>query len=153
MPCGKIVHFKLVEADTEKDNNKAPKDKERRFVIYKEEPFKIEDGELYIHFEYKVDSKKQDKLIAEALDLIKTHIKVSSDYAPFIEIFTQRPTEKNPNRTLIEKHLNDYTARNTFDYFIHKDLGGFLRRELDFYLKNEVMFLDDLNTEKERRVE
>lgn len=153
LPCGKIVHFKLVEADTEKDNNKAPKDKERRFVIYKEEPFKIEDGELYIHFEYKVDSKKQDKLIAEALDLIKTHIKVSSDYAPFIEIFTQRPTEKNPNRTLIEKHLNDYTARNTFDYFIHKDLGGFLRRELDFYLKNEVMFLDDLNTENERRVE
>ena len=153
LPCGKIVHFKLVEANTEKDNNKAPKGKERRFVIYKEEPFKIKDGELYIHFEYKVDNKKQDKLIAEALDLIKTHIKVSSDYAPFIEIFTQSPTEKNPNRTLIEKHLNDYTARNTFDYFIHKDLGGFLRRELDFYLKNEVMFLDDLNTEKERRVE
>ncbi len=153
LPCGKIVHFKLVEANTEKDNNKAPKGKERRFVIYKEEPFKIKDGELYIHFEYKVDNKKQDKLIAEALDLIKTHIKVSSDYAPFIEIFTQSPTEKNPNRTLIEKHLNDYTARNTFDYFIHKDLGGFLRRELDFYLKNEVMFLDDLNTENERRVE
>ena len=35
-------------------------------------------------------------------------------------------------------------ARNSFDYFIHKDLGGFLRRELDFYLKNEVLNLDDL---------
>lgn len=151
LPCGKIVHFKLVEADTEKDNNKAQKDKERRFVIYQEEPFKIKDGELYIQFEYKVDSKKQDKLTAEALDLITAHIK--GKYASFIEIFTQRPTEKNPNRTLIEKHLNDYTARNTFDYFIHKDLGRFLRRELDFYLKNEVMFLDDLNTENERRVE
>jgi adenine-specific DNA-methyltransferase len=41
-------------------------------------------------------------------------------------------------------HLNTYTARNTMDYFIHKDLGGFLRRELDFYLKNEVLRLDDL---------
>ena len=30
------------------------------------------------------------------------------------------------------------------DYFIHKDLGGFLRRELDFYIKNEVMHLDDI---------
>ena len=36
------------------------------------------------------------------------------------------PTEANPNRTLFAKHLTDYTARNTFDYFIHKDLGGFL---------------------------
>lgn len=33
------------------------------------------------------------------------------------------------------KHLQDYTAKNNFDYFIHKDLGGFLRRELDFYIK------------------
>src|ERR1035438_8075915 len=49
------------------------------------------------------------------------------------------PTEKNPNRTLLEKHLGDYTARNSFDYFIHKDIGGFLRRELDFYIKNEIM--------------
>jgi adenine-specific DNA-methyltransferase len=30
------------------------------------------------------------------------------------------------------------------DYFIHKDLGGFLRRELDFCIKNEVMRLDDI---------
>ena len=30
------------------------------------------------------------------------------------------------------------------DYFIHKDLGAFLRRELDFYIKNEVMRLDDI---------
>jgi len=26
--------------------------------------------------------------------------------------------------------------KNTADYFIHKDLGGFLRRELDFYIKH-----------------
>src|SRR5690606_38698001 len=37
-----------------------------------------------------------------------------------------------------------YTQKNTADYFIHKDLGGFLRRELDFYIKNEVMHLDDV---------
>src|SRR5690606_2592083 len=52
-------------------------------------------------------------------------------------------------RTLLEKHLNDYTARNSFDYFIHKDLGGFLRRELDFYIKNEVLYIDDINTDNE----
>src|SRR5215216_2928420 len=40
--------------------------------------------------------------------------------------------------------LTEYTTKNTFDYFIHKDLGGFLRRELDFFIKNEVLHLDDL---------
>ena len=53
------------------------------------------------------------------------------------------------NYTRLEAHLRRYAARNTFDYFIHKDLGGFLRRELDFYIKNEVMHLDieDLSVE------
>jgi adenine-specific DNA-methyltransferase len=42
------------------------------------------------------------------------------------------------------RHLNRYTARNTMDYFVHKDLGRFLRRELDFFLKNEVLRIDDV---------
>ena len=53
----------------------------------------------------------------------------------------------------LEGHLKRYTARNTFDYFIHKDLGGFLRRELDFYVKNEVMHLDDIESDTAPRVE
>jgi adenine-specific DNA-methyltransferase len=47
----------------------------------------------------------------------------------------------------LRANLNRYVARNTFDYFIHKDLGGFLYRELDFYIKNEVMHLDDITDE------
>ena len=43
----------------------------------------------------------------------------------------------------MQYHLKKYTARNSFDYFIHKDLGGFLKRELDFFIKNEVLFLDN----------
>ena len=55
--------------------------------------------------------------------------------------------------TRLEAHLKRYTARNTFDYFIHKDLGGFLRQELDFYIKNEVMHLNDVENETAPRVE
>jgi adenine-specific DNA-methyltransferase len=36
---------------------------------------------------------------------------------------------------------------------IHKDLGGLLRRELDLYIKNEVVRLDDLEYETAPRVE
>lgn len=44
----------------------------------------------------------------------------------------------------LKGQLNNYTKKNSFDYFIHKDLGGFLTRELDFYIKNELMQWEDI---------
>src|SRR5690625_171214 len=64
------------------------------------------------------------------------------------ELLQPKPTKKDKNRTVLQKHLKDYTARNTFDYFIHKDLGKFLRRELDFYVKNEILHIDDIDLDK-----
>ena len=54
------------------------------------------------------------------------------------------PTDADPERTMLARHVDRYTAKNSFDYFIHKDLGGFLRRELDLYLNTDVLNLDDL---------
>lgn len=53
----------------------------------------------------------------------------------------------------LEHHLRQYTARNTRDFFIHKDLRGFLSRELDFYLKNEVLNLEELEAAGENLAE
>ena len=64
-----------------------------------------------------------------------------------------RPSDERADCSRLEAHLRRYTARNTFDYFIHKDLGAFLRRELDFYIKNEVMHLDDVENESVPRLE
>ena len=144
------VHFVLKDASTEQNNNKAANNMERRFALYKpeneEELFYEENGEeLNIFFTYELMPKatKQNDLLAEALDKISEIVP-----EPFSELLTVKsPTDKNANRTLLEKHLTDYTAKNSFDYFIHKDLGGFLRRELDFYIKNEVMLLDDLDAQ------
>jgi len=139
------VRIKLVEADTEKDNIKAKSGEERRFVLDEANSLSIEYGELLIHFNYiPVGKKKQ-------ADLNKSAVKAIFDnkdaaYGDWLQLLgTPAPTEKDTKRTLLEKHLNDYTSRNTFDYFIHKDLGGFLNRELDFYIKNEVMHLDDID--------
>jgi adenine-specific DNA-methyltransferase len=153
LPSGRRVHFKLVEADTEKDNNRATNGNERRFILSAEQPLAEENGELVIRFEYRPhpDKKKQAELNAEAVDRILEQTRGFDDWRR--ELGSPRPTEKNPKRTLLERHLTDYTARNTLDYFIHKDLGGFLRRELDFYIKNEVMHLDDIENETAPRVE
>lgn len=139
----KNVRIKLVEADTEKDNVKAESGKERRFVLDADNPLSVENDELHIHFHYiPAGKKKQDALNKEAVDTLFKQ----QGFEEWMPLLKQKaPTESNPDRTLLEKHLNEYTARNTFDYFIHKDLGGFLRRELDFYIKNEVLYLDDID--------
>lgn len=141
------VHFVLRDADTEQNNNKAANNMERRFQLCEEDCIAEEDGELNIFFTYELMPKttKQDALIKDAEAKIISSF-AEGKYADFAELVNEKvPTEKNKERTLLMKHLQDYTAKNNFDYFIHKDLGGFLRRELDFYIKNEVMFLDDLD--------
>lgn len=141
------VHFVLRDADTEQNNNKAANNMERRFQLCEEDCIAEEDGELNIFFTYELMPKtiKQDALIKDAEAKIIS-LSEKGKYADFAELINEKvPTEKNKERTLLMKHLQDYTAKNNFDYFIHKDLGGFLRRELDFYIKNEVMFLDDLD--------
>lgn len=145
LPNDRLVRFELAEASTEKDNNKEQTGKERRFRIHAENPLEVTGNTLSIFFTYEPTDKKenQENLNDEAAETIKQHL--PADWVP--ELLRKVPTEKDKDRTLLNKHLRDFTARNTFDYFIHKDLGGFLTRELDFYIKNEVLHLDDVNTE------
>ena len=146
----KKVHFVLKDASTEQNNNRAANNMERRFALFvpeNDEPIveTTADGELNIYFTYELMPKatKQKDLLAAALEAITPLVP-----ADFEEVLTAKaPTKDNANRTLLEKHLTDYTAKNSFEYFIHKDLGGFLRRELDFYIKNEVLHIDDLDAQ------
>ena len=62
----------------------------------------------------------------------------------------ERDKDANPR---LRKHVLGFTKESTSDFFIHKDLGGFLRQELDFYIKNEVFRLDDLGTGDEVAIE
>ncbi|MDR2339490.1 MAG: site-specific DNA-methyltransferase, partial [Deltaproteobacteria bacterium] len=54
------------------------------------------------------------------------------------------PTGAKKKRNILEKFISQYTGRNTKDYFIHKNLKGFLSRELDFHIKNEIMNFSDI---------
>lgn len=160
---GRKVHFKLLAADIAKDNRK-DNEADRRFVLvephhrtrldddgeeydikYRPVEVFLNEGaeELVIYFEYKAMKKgtKQETLVQEAISTVLEDDLVQSDW---VDLTKRVPTEKNPNRTELERHLMTYTQRNSADYFIHKDLNGFLSNELDFYLKNEVMDLDNL---------
>lgn len=138
----KFCEFTLREATTEQNNNVAQNNLERRFALCGETPVEVIGNTLHIYFTYELYPKatKQKGLIEAAYEAIKDAIPTE-----FMAVLALRPTESDRTRTLLQKHLNDYVARNTFDYFIHKDLGGFLSRELDFYIKNEILVIDDIN--------
>ena len=150
VPDGKVVRFEIISGYTEKNNNKASNGKERRFLLAEDNPLSVEGKQLTIHFEYRPDKekRKQDRINEET---VKTLLN-KTECATF-GLNALSPTEKNSERTLLEKHLTAYTSKFTFDYFIHKDLGGFLKRELDFFIKNEIMHLDDVESEAVPKVE
>ena len=163
------VHFRIVEAsEGEHGNVKAAEDKKRFFILHEENPVEFnETQELVINFEYKalpggkndVDADTEKALkekfgkslnkgdmpnLAIAAKVIEA-ASVSEKAKEYLSALgLHAPTDKISNRPLLAKYINQYTARNTCDYFIHKDLSGFLKRELDFYIKNEVMHLDDI---------
>lgn len=141
------VTFKLVEADIEKDNNKAVAGQERRFVFTGTADLQSASSSenLILGFTYAPVGKKEkqgDLNAAAAEQILADHAK-----GAFTALAAKDPTYtvKGKTRTILAKHLAEYTGKNSFDYFIHKDLGGFLRRELDFFIKNEVVHLDDLD--------
>ena len=148
------VCFEIAAADNEKDNIKESNGKQRLFVLAKDF-IKVSASELIIRFDHRPLSegekkkhpqngiKRQHSINQEAEQRIIAKIK--NDKGGWLaQIAIPCPTETDEDRTLLGKHITAYTAKNSFDYFIHKDLGGFLRRELDDYLKSEVISIDNL---------
>ena len=143
-PDGKRVEFTLREATTEQNNNKEEKGKERRFRLAEENPVVMQGDTLHIYFTYEPmpEATKQKALVAEAFERLTSCL--PSEYSCLLA-----PYKDGDARSLLKKHLTDYVAKNSFDYFIHKDLRGFLKRELDFYVKNEMLVIDDIDSRDE----
>ncbi|MEO0050595.1 MAG: site-specific DNA-methyltransferase, partial [candidate division WOR-3 bacterium] len=56
-------------------------------------------------------------------------------------------SELKNDKHLLLYHLNRFTARNTQDYFIHKNLKKFLSEQLDYFVKSEVLDIETLEKE------
>ena len=144
------VSFEVVEAEEEKGNKKA--EKERHFWPSDREPELLkgtgkQPDELKLYIEYRELTEKEKEKIKPATktinqdDLIKVIVSVFKNRigkeAAYSKLF-----EEEDGKTSLYKNLRRYVRENKSDYFIHKDLGGFLNRELDFYIKNEVLSLN-----------
>ena len=147
------VRFEVAAADNEKDNVKEVNGRQRRFVLARgKRSIGVDGAHLVVRFEHRPlaegekkrrpgNGRTQQGRINEAA---VERILGAADPDWRVLLAALAPTEANGDRTVLAKHIDRYTAKNSFDYFIHKDLGGFLRRELDLYLNTDVLNLDDL---------
>lgn len=152
---GKKIRFEVVDATTEQNNNND--DKNRRFRLYKgteeepKNPVSVRNGEFVIAFTYLAtegNALTQKNINEEIFDELLANPLLAN-----IAEALKRTTSDASRLPILQKHINNFTAKNTFDYFIHKDLRGFLNRELDFFIKNEIMHLDDIENEPAAKVE
>lgn len=157
---GVTVHFKIKAANVEQNNVKG----DTRFFLprVKEIDWDEKTSQLVIPFEYRPltdqeavtygTKNQQDKIIADAVDAIPKRLKKADKALLAVAAERHKNSDGQPV-SFLEHHLRQYTRRNTSDFFIHKDLKGFLCGELDFYLKNEVLNLDEMETAGEDRSE
>ena len=158
-PNGVSVHFRLRNADVEQNNVKG----DRRFFIplVSETEWDADGAAITIPFEYRPLSpgdvatygktSQQDKINAAAVSEISQRLR--DNVEAMAALTTERRSTANGPVSHLEHHLHRYVQRNNADFFIHKDLAGFLNRELDFYLKNEVLNLDNLTVAGEDMAE
>jgi len=158
-PNGVTVHFKLRQADVEQNNVKG----EKRFFLPVLEGIAWDEARrtLTIPFEFRPltaqeaiaygQKNPQEAIIAKAIaDIPKRAKEMMNDERGMMN---QHSSFIILDSSLLERHLRRYTRRNTGDFFIHKDLRGFLSRELDFYLKNEVLNLEEMEAAGETLAE
>ena len=138
------VRFELVRADEEENNVKG---KTRYFVplpgAVRTEA--VQGRPLFvIPFEFRPLVEKENKRFTavkkdkeEDADTIQQAI--LDEAFPALLKAAPDALKAKGGEDALKKHLRRYARKNRTDYFVHPDLGGFLRDELGFFLKNEVL--------------
>ncbi|MCS7231604.1 MAG: site-specific DNA-methyltransferase [Elusimicrobiota bacterium] len=150
------IVFRTVEAKEELGSNKATR--ERFFVLDEENMVEIDDKSrnIVIRFQYRElkeeeikkyqveggsNTSKQEKINQVTYDEVISEIKDIYIKGALSKVI------KNDNPLLLY-HLNRFTAKNTKDYFIHKNLKKFLSEQLDYFIKSEVLSIETLEQER-----
>ncbi|MEO0282110.1 MAG: DNA methyltransferase [candidate division WOR-3 bacterium] len=148
------VIFRITSAEEELGSNKATK--ERFFVLDDKNPVETDNQTLIIRFQYREltnkevedydigggsNTSKQEKINQRSFDQILNKVQ---DNVLKLELSKDYKNEK----PLLLYQLNRFSAKNTKDYFIHKNLKKFLSEQLDYFIKSEVLSIEIL--EKER---
>jgi adenine-specific DNA-methyltransferase len=170
----KKVIFRTVSAREEINSNKATK---QRYFVLDEEPVQTDQEGIIIRFQYRELSEEEIKLYKDngngqeieqeeenggkgrGIKQEKINEKIFGKLEKDLrELFYKRSDLQHAIKNLLEEqrnqqplllyHINRFTAKNTRDYFIHKNLKKFLMGQLDYFIKSEVLNYETLSEEK-----
>jgi len=143
------VHFRLTEADIPKDNTKG--DRRWFFPLPRSIEWDEATRTLILPFHYRLPTEKEAELHGKnskaqrsvlAATEKKILDKVAKD-APFLQPKLAEATEDGEDSYLLRR-MGHFARRHSADYFIYPELKAFLTRELEFYVKDQMLHLDDL---------
>jgi adenine-specific DNA-methyltransferase len=162
------VHFRLVDAQVPQDNVKAGDT--RYFVLQGDDPVTVDPdaGTCTVQFAYRPITEEEDERLLALYneDKSSSNTRKTNDRRTIVAATTRQildaiddatirtqlgEPEDEDDTPLLRRHLNRYTAKNTADYFVHKNLGDFLRGQLEFFIQNEVLALDEVLAATEQR--
>jgi len=151
------IRFVLSHATTPRGNTKG----EYRYFFPQPEQmtFDKETHTLILPFEYRLpteedvqeygtNTKGQDAILIEAAPKVMEAIPDDMLRDLLGEIVCRTDKE---NVSFLLKRLRHFTRKNTTDYFIHKNLEGFLKQELEFYIKDQMLHLADLEADFDQK--
>ena len=161
------IEFRILDADTAMNNNKEEKG---RLFVPLADPFEWieEERKLLVKFTFsvptaeekkqwgdkqsvKTDSKGINQKLAAMVNDVAKKVK---DTELLLLLGKTKTNSKGEAIPLFQYHLERYTTVNKFDYFIHKNLREFLHRELDNFLKSDVLSIAFLDADwKEQEVQ
>jgi len=155
------VRFRLTEATTPKDNTKGAT--RFFFPLPKETTFDKATSTFTVPFHYRLptepevgkygkNAKGQEAILDQTTPKI---IETAPDEFLRAALAAPSPTgregEDEEPPTLLRRRLTHFTKKNTTDYFVHKNLGAFLRQELEFFVRDQVVHEADLEGDFETK--
>ena len=156
---GRVRFVVRAAPDMPKDNNKGGK--RLFFPLMKDAAPR--GGEMEIPFEHRPanakdkikngngNGKAQDEIIARAEEAARKAADKTKNKM-LAALLDKADGKDNKDKTLLALHLKRYARGSDSDFFIHRDLRGFLSGALDSYIKTEVLDIGEFAAMDEARI-
>ncbi len=97
--------------------------------------------------------KLQDSLLRQLQESVLSKIKDAALANRLAQVVNEEEVERDGAEplTLFLKRLRHFAKRNTTDYFIHKNLKRFFTEELEFFIKDQILHLGDIEGDLEAK--
>ena len=135
------IVFEITEANLELEDVKA----EDRYFVLAAEQAVARDKEFYVPFEYRALLEKERRAALRALGVAKAARSRLQEAVLALAIKRLTVPKTLPVES-VAFHVTRYARKNREDYFIHRDLGTFLRNELHHYLLEEYLTPESLSS-------